>query len=154
MDLREDLRRREMEPYVVEETVTIVPALDMAEGYSFLASVRAGDLRNIKEVVQAERGYLGLRDEEQGFTPLHWAASEMQEHLVAYLLQEGAQVDAVDNSGETPLMVAARKGNAQIARLLLDKGADPSIRNKGGKTAHALAKESRHKEVARLLESR
>jgi hypothetical protein len=154
MDLREDLRRREMEPFLVEETLSMVPALDMAKGNRFLASVRAGDLRTVGEVVQAERGYLRFRDEEKGFTSLHWAIFELHEHVVAYLLQEGAELDAVDNRGETPLMITARNGNVAIAKLLLGRGADPSIRNDRGRTANVLATESGNEEVARLLESR
>lgn len=47
---------------------------------------------------------------------------------VERLLDEGVQVDAVDEEGWSPLMLAVREGHALTARRLLSAGADPNAR--------------------------
>ena len=43
------------------------------------------------------------------------------------LLEAGANVNAVDQSGFTALMHASQKGNVCVVKILLDNGADPNI---------------------------
>jgi hypothetical protein len=65
-------------------------------------------------------------------------------HIVAYngeldhirtLLENGADIDAIEDLGFTPLYSAALGGQAGSVKLLLSLGADTTIRNEFGQTA-------------------
>ena len=51
-----------------------------------------------------------------------WACAYDQCHMVSYLLDNGADVNAAGLKGETSLMQACSAGNHQVASLLLDRG--------------------------------
>ena len=70
-----------------------------------------------------------------GWTPLHCAASGPEPGVVGFLLDAGAEVDAVAPDGSTPLMLAARYGDERIVDLLIYRGADPRLKNPHGAAA-------------------
>lgn len=49
-----------------------------------------------------------------GCTPLHRAASTGNSELCELLIEEGAEVDAVDRAGQTPLMSAVIDHNKEV----------------------------------------
>lgn len=63
-------------------------------------------------------------------TALHLAvaAKVPRESLVAFLVKNGASLDAKRTDGKTPLHLAAERGRRSIFQVLLDSGADTSIR--------------------------
>jgi ankyrin repeat protein len=72
----------------------------------------------------------GARVEQQhylGTTALHWAVRGGQRDLVAFLIENGADVNRVgrkfDPAGETPLQTAMQRGHDEVADLLRAKGA-------------------------------
>lgn len=77
-------------------------------------------------------------------TPLHWAAINAQIGTCQWLLDHGAEVDAV--GGElraTPLQWAARNGHLYVLHLLLKNSADPNIRDcQGFNTLHLVTHSS------------
>lgn len=70
---------------------------------------------------------------------------------VKKLLDDGADVNSVDEWGETPLMWAARGGWPEMALLLLERGADADAQNEEDDTALTLANRFGNTEVAKLL---
>ncbi|KAI0258368.1 ankyrin repeat-containing domain protein, partial [Gloeopeniophorella convolvens] len=54
--------------------------------------------------------------------------------IVAYLLENGAEVDKVDGSGWTPLHIAVSAGQDEVVRELVGAGADVSRKNDKGIT--------------------
>ena len=73
--------------------------------------------------------------DDEGFTPLHFAAQDDSEEVVQLLLDAGADVNVVNNKGETPLYKAVRNttsGAVPITRLLLEHGADPDAQLSNG----------------------
>lgn len=75
---------------------------------------------------------LSERD-EQDVTPLHWAAINAQMATCRWLLDEGADVDAIGGDlRATPLQWAARNGHLYVIQLLLSRGADPNIADAQG----------------------
>jgi hypothetical protein len=71
--------------------------------------------------------------------------------LVEFLIEKGAEVNAVDELGDTPFMHCASDGETGLCKFLVERGADPSIkRNDGGTALHAAAG-SCHVDVFRYL---
>ncbi|KAG1957473.1 60 kDa lysophospholipase [Pimephales promelas] len=82
----------------------------------------------------AEDDYLGLEEhlredadiscgDERRRTPLHVAAGEGYERTVHFLLQQGADVNAVDRDGITPLRDAIYAKSLEVVKLLVSAGA-------------------------------
>jgi len=72
-------------------------------------------------------------------TLLEWAMTYKRMDWLNGLLQEGADIDGLDEHGRTPLMMAVELKLEEAIELLLDKGADATIKNADGKTALEIA---------------
>lgn len=60
---------------------------------------------------------------------------EKQIALLEFLLDNGADINAVNNKGKTALMYAVKSENKHIAEYLLEHGADANIKDNAGNTA-------------------
>ncbi len=83
--------------------------------------------------------------------PLHSAIAGNFVNMSKMLIENGAEVNIVQQSGLTPLHSAAQNGNIELIILLLEKGANVQIRTEGGKLASDLAKERGYDEIADIL---
>lgn len=71
--------------------------------------------------------------DEQGITPLHWAAINNHFALCHYLIQSGANVNAKGGDAvATPVLWAAKRCHYYIVNLLLEHGADPLLTDDQG----------------------
>jgi hypothetical protein len=60
--------------------------------------------------------------------------------LIEFLIDEGADVNAVAELGDTPFMNCARNGETGLCKLLVERDADPTAkRNDGATVLHAAA---------------
>jgi uncharacterized protein len=84
-------------------------------------------------------------------TPLHAAVVGNQREAVVLLLQNGANVNAVDSGGWTPLGLAAHNGRGPIIEILLTAGADPNKPNAQGDTPLTVARQQDHQDAVALL---
>ena len=91
---------------------------------------------------------LKLRNEEPGVvhfqnglgeTVLHFLAVENHQESVAWLLEQGADINTRNDFGDTPLMDAVLLGYFDLCRFLLDKGTGLQYANHTGKTALTIA---------------
>ena len=97
----------------------------------FVASQR-GEVDIIRELIESGRALATDRD-PQNITPLHWAAINAQLAACRYLLEQGAEVDALGGDlVATPMQWAARNGYIYIIQLLIAHGADPNIADSQG----------------------
>ena len=117
----------------------------------------------------------------QGITPLHWAAGygdnkrhverrlleagvyqdvykfcrvvggDDHKEIVELLLKEGAKIDEKDVRSRTPLQWAAYNGHTEAVEKLLSRGAQVDIKNDIGETPLHLAAESGHIKIVKLL---
>jgi len=65
-----------------------------------------------------------------GECPLIRAAHNGHFHTVKFLVEKGADVNAIDMGDNTALHWAAMRGHVEIVKYLLEQGADKTIRNK------------------------
>ena len=72
--------------------------------------------------------------DNDGVTPLHWAAGKGMTTAAQMLIAAGAKVNARDSVSFTPLHNAAQGGWCEVARVLLSAGADTTARHSGGQT--------------------
>ena len=67
------------------------------------------------------------------------------------LIENGAEVDAIQNGGFTALHTAAHNGQIKMIKLLIAAGANPKIKNNENKTPEDLAREGGHGKVVDYL---
>lgn len=75
-----------------------------------------------------------------GNVALHFAAQGGQDHIVGFLVSQGADVNVQNDVGDSPLHQAAWKGKIDAIKVLLTSGADRHLKNKEGKTPCDLAR--------------
>ncbi|RJE24666.1 Ankyrin repeat protein [Aspergillus sclerotialis] len=93
---------------------------------------------------------VNLRD-DQGRTPLSYAAERGQEDTVKLLLDHDAQLDSEDRYCRTPLSSAAYTGRESIVKLLLEYGARLDSKDENGWTPLSLAVTRGHESIVKLL---
>ena len=88
---------------------------------------RRGNIERIRALI--ESGQASATDtNDDGITPLHLAAITGWVPVCAYLIEKGAEVNALGgNLPATPLQWAARKGLVEIMNLLIQYGAKPNL---------------------------
>jgi len=74
----------------------------------------------------------GAAMHQDGWSPIHYAATGPEPKVVAFLLDRGAPLEALSPNRTTPLMLAAGYGAEANVDLLLARGADRSRRNDRG----------------------
>lgn len=90
---------------------------------------------------------------QQGWTPLHYAATKGHIEMMRLLMEHHAYLDAESPNGTTPLMMAAHYGTPMATKLLLEEGADPRLKNQLGINALAFALKANHPESAQYIEA-
>mmetsp|Transcript_153584 Transcript_153584/g.492261 ORF Transcript_153584/g.492261 Transcript_153584/m.492261 type:complete len:1098 (-) Transcript_153584:103-3396(-) len=73
--------------------------------------------------------------DEDGFSALHWAASEDEALVTSCLLDLSLDPNVTDAKSWTPLMHAVSRGADEVTRVLLDGGSNLYARNFDGDTA-------------------
>ena len=79
--------------------------------------------------------HLALAPQASGATPLIVAATNGRIDVVQGLINQGANVNAVDADGYSPLMWACFRGHEEVGGLLCDAGADVNLASQAGNTA-------------------
>lgn len=77
----------------------------------------------------------GAAINREGWTPLHYACSGPDNGVAAWLIEQGAEINARSDNGTTPLMMAARYGNGDLVPMLLQAGSEPRAANEQELTA-------------------
>ncbi|XP_016159307.1 PREDICTED: ankyrin repeat and protein kinase domain-containing protein 1 [Ficedula albicollis] len=100
-----------------------------------------------------EHGALANAADEDGWSPLHFAAQHGDDRTVRLLLDHQARVNAQERDGWTPLHLAAQNDFENVARVLLSRQADPNVQEVDGKTALHVAACFGHVGLVKLLAS-
>jgi ankyrin repeat protein len=100
----------------------------------------------------------GAAINRKGWTPLHYACSGPDNGVAAFLITQGAELNARSENGTTPLMMAARYGNSDLVPLLIKAGAEPRAANEQELTVADFAERGGRdvmaKELHRLIKER
>ncbi len=83
--------------------------------------------------------------------PIHAACAANHLPIVKVLLNAGAKVNVVQQSGLSPLHIAAEFGNIEMIISLLENGAETNCRMEGGKLPADIAAEKGYAEIADIL---
>ena len=130
-----------------------LPALPVhadATGDLFEAA-KIGTASEVKVALAAGADPNNARNED-GDTPLHWAAvtnnsnpsvNNSNPSVIAALIEGGADPGARKEDGDTPLhWAAAFNDNPAVITALIEGGADPGARDKNGNTPFDYAKDN------------
>jgi hypothetical protein len=92
--------------------------------------------------------------DDDGWTPLHYAALKGHKNVVELLLTNNAEINPKTNDGLTPLHCAASggwDGNKEVAELLLANKAEVNAKDNNGLTPLHCAAGGGHKDVVDVL---
>ncbi|KAL2316318.1 Palmitoyltransferase akr1 [Schizosaccharomyces pombe] len=100
-------------------------------GSLFLAASQ-GELDTVKNLISSEKIDVNATD-EGGATALHWAALNQQIPICKFLLEHGADVNAIGGDLQAaPIHWAAKRGSVKTVHYLVQHGADPLLKDKQG----------------------
>jgi len=83
--------------------------------------------------------------------PLHSAAASQNLEITRLLIENGADVNTIQNGGFTALHAAAHSGQIEMIKLLITVGANPKLKNNKNKIPEDLAREEGHEKVVDYL---
>ncbi|KAL8854950.1 MAG: hypothetical protein Q9221_000146 [Calogaya cf. arnoldii] len=116
-----------MESHNVEDPESKLPLHE-----DIMQLARLGELGPIQKLLD-EGKYTADYSDAENITPLHWAAINNHLALSRFLLEQGADVNALGGINQaTPAHWAVQKCNYYLVNLLLEHGADPNIADADG----------------------
>ena len=115
----------------VERMVSLEPepAPEVYELDEVHQAAKAGDVPRLRDLLQEDPDAIHSGLEEGRPGPLHIAAGYGREEAVAFLLEQGADVEAQTGQSHTPLHYAVNSGRAGVVELLLEAGAPRDVRD-------------------------
>jgi ankyrin repeat protein len=118
-------------------------------------AAQSGDTDRLKALLDHNRSFASMPD-QQGYTPLHYAAYFGHTEAARYLLGIGADLTALtlDPLRSHPLHAAASAGHVDVAAMLLESGADPNAEQTGQWTPLHSAAAGGHETLVRMLLAR
>lgn len=89
-------------------------------------AAQKGDMDAVRKLIQD--GVDVNEPQIDGATALHWAVNEDDDAMAEFLLEAGANANAINRVGAPPILSAAINGNTEMLKLLLEAGADPNMK--------------------------
>ncbi len=83
---------------------------------NLIDAIKSGDIDSLERLI-FEGANVNYQD-EQGWTPLSWAAGKGDAKVVKLLLDKGAETSRACNAGRTALMIARAAGRTEVVELL------------------------------------
>ena len=119
--------------------------------FDIVKAVQHGILDRVRQLVDNGNADVKQPDSEN-VTLLHWAAINNRPEVVNFLLQRGADINAIGGDlHSTPIQWATRQGVLAMVVQLLQHGADPLIPDSEGQSCIHLAAQIGHTAIAAYL---
>ena len=113
---------------LLSEPRTDVEALNDSEERPLMIAALRGRLDWAQALV-ARGAQIEPQRGQRRWSALHYACSGPDKGVAAWLLDQGAELEALSSNGTTPLMMALGYGSLDTAELLLKRGANWNARN-------------------------
>ncbi|KAF4633629.1 hypothetical protein G7Y89_g4494 [Cudoniella acicularis] len=78
-----------------------------------------GLIKIVQKAVENKKRFLINERTKRGETPLHWAAIHHQGDFLKYLIEQGADLNAVEKDGKTTLHIVIYNGDEESIKVLL-----------------------------------
>lgn len=85
------------------------------------------------------------------WSALHYAVFAGQTEVADYLMEQGADIDALSTNGSSVLMMAIYEGHQSLAKKLIEKGADRTPKNDWGDGALEWSMRYNQLDIARMI---
>ena len=118
-----------------------------------LVAAGASTPKFVPKSERSKKRSIFMPEKTAAFFPLHMAVALNQQDLVAQLLKDGEDVNAVDAEGQTPLIWAVRFDRAELVPLLKSAGARLNEATSGGAPLHHAVKGGKHAMVPVLIKA-
>ena len=99
---------------------------------NFILAIQHVSIEDVKRRL-ADGADVNAKDDD-GWTPLFYAADEGHKEIAELFIAAGADVNAKTGRGFTPLYMAASGGHKEIVELLIAEGADVNAKSRLGQT--------------------
>ncbi|CAO3691087.1 unnamed protein product [Rhizopus stolonifer] len=117
----------------------------------FLKSASSGDLERVLHYLKTKKECIDINaKDEDGTTPLIYAACFGKYEMAQALLTAGAKTESQDSHGWTALMWATTNNHESLVKLLLDHGASAQTKSAKGRTVFDFVKNDTNK-IADIL---
>ena len=121
---------------------------DTSADENILSAANSGDLIGLEEAIKAGAN---INAQDENGSSLILASLNGNFEIAAFLINNGIDVNAVDEYGRTALMYASKDGYIEIVDLLLKNKADINSKDNQGLTAILLATKDKKLEIIKLL---
>ncbi|CAO4369523.1 unnamed protein product [Caenorhabditis nigoni] len=122
-----------IEPEMFDDVVVKTPTrLETEEEKEWFAAMRGNNIQAMQKLLDANPDIIEAKDQHLGMTALLWSTDLGCERSFMWLLDEGANVHAVDECLQTPLHFAAQCSRPFFAELLLQAGANVNALDSDG----------------------
>ncbi|EFO86846.1 CRE-ACBP-5 protein [Caenorhabditis remanei] len=124
-----------IEPEMFDDFVAPKPTrLETDSEKSWFAAMRVNDVATMKQLLDEDPNILEAKDQHLAMTALLWAADLGCDPVVKFLIDHGADVNAVDGCLQTALHFTAQCHRPLLAEILIQAGADKSALDADGLT--------------------
>ncbi len=105
----------------VNSTYSRVIEFEDAQKQEYFEAINTGDIEKVKMYLSNHPNLLEETN-EQGFSPLLFAANADQTEIAKYLVKKGANIHFKNAQGYQAIHLAAKNGNIDLVKLLIEKG--------------------------------
>lgn len=147
-----DAAIRIMLPLAIVAATFAVPAqAQLGPSFQFLEAVRKKQEQKILDMAKERPELINTRDQTTEETALHILTNQRNLRWMAFLIGQGANVNARDRRGITPLVLACNLNFVEGVQLLVDQRARVDEPNDAGETPLISAVHNRNLTLMRIL---